>query len=126
MKVFFVGMHNKPGMKPLDSKTMTGKVIDVIGENINCDWRKTNLCDISYFPKDNALINKMATEWHIKHNPENGDIIVLLGTWVQKHFLTMSRGYKIIKIGHPAGVFGSKNKAEYISKAIRSILTPPR
>ena len=27
---YFVGMHNKPGMKPLDSKTMSGKMIDAV------------------------------------------------------------------------------------------------
>ena len=118
-KVIFVGMHNKPGMKPLDSKTMTGKVIDTISKNIDCDCIKTNLCNIDFFPKDIPLINKCAIEWHKLNEPSQYDLIVLLGGWVQKHF--WYDNLRVIKIKHPAGVFGPKKKAEYIQKVILEI-----
>lgn len=29
-RIIFVGIHNKPGMEPLDSRTKSGKIIDEV------------------------------------------------------------------------------------------------
>lgn len=119
MKVIFVGMHNKAGMEPLDSRTMTGKVIDKIIEKIPVTCIKTNLCDIDYFPKDKIIIWAENLVWNEKYQPDSDSVIILLGTWVHKHFLFTNA--KIIKLGHPAGIFGTKNKAEYIENAVKRV-----
>ena len=121
MRVFFVGMHNKPGKLPLDSSTMTGKVIDRIISEISVECIKTNLCDIDYFPKDKVLINECNIEWYYKHNPNSKDIVILLGRWVQQNFrLTIA---KTLKFTHPAGIYGTKNKEQYILNSIELIKT---
>jgi hypothetical protein len=121
VRAFFVGMHNKPGMEPLDSRTMTGKVIDLIAKRLDqCQCIKTNLCDVDYFPKDIVEINKMALEWHKKYQPTQGDIIVLLGGWVKKHF--WYDNLNVVSITHPAGVYGPTNKKEYITKSVVKIV----
>jgi hypothetical protein len=48
MRVIFVGMHNKPGMEPLDSRTKSGKLIDRIINELPIDCIKTNLYDDSW------------------------------------------------------------------------------
>jgi len=119
MKVIFVGMHNKPNKQPLDSSTMTGNVIDRIIEKIPATCIKTNLCDIDYFPKDKRLIWACNLEWNERQQPTSDTIIVLLGGWVQKNFLLTEA--KIIKLTHPAGIFGPKNKEKYIIESIEKI-----
>ena len=53
MKIIFVGIHNKKGFEPLDSRTKTGNIIDRIIER--CDkgfeFEKTNLFDRDEMPK---------------------------------------------------------------------------
>ena len=112
-------MHNKPNKQPLDSSTMTGKVIDRIIEKIPATCIKTNLCDIDYFPKDKKLIWACNFEWNERQQPTSDDIIVLLGGWVQKNFLLTKA--KIINLTHPAGIFGTKNKDEYVIGAVEKI-----
>lgn len=120
MKVIFVGMFNKPNKKPLDSSTMTGKIIDSIIEKIPVICIKTNLCDIDYFPKDRNLIWASNLDWIEKQQPTSETIIVLLGKWVQKNF-TLEKA-KFIKIPHPASVFGTNNRDEYVKNSIESII----
>ena len=50
--VIFVGVHNKKGMKPLDSSTLSGKRVDMIIAKIGniigynqMNFEKTNLFD---------------------------------------------------------------------------------
>ena len=119
MKVIFVGMHNKPGMKPLDSKTMTGKVIDRIIEKIPIECIKTNLWDVDEFPKNEDKLGLTIT-WLKRVPHEDNDIVVLLGTEVKKWFHEV---YSInyIFFGHPAGVFGPKNKEDYITNAVKRL-----
>jgi hypothetical protein len=51
MKVIFVGVHNKPHLKPLDSSTRSGKTIDGIIEQLpGIKCVKTNLFDVDYMP----------------------------------------------------------------------------
>lgn len=116
---FFVGMHNKPGMKPLDSKTMSGKMIDAIINELPIFCTKTNLCEVDYFPKDKREIWAGNLIWSEKYQPTNDSIIVLLGGWVHKHFLLTNA--KIIKLPHPASCFGNVNKEKYVKNAVEKI-----
>lgn len=116
---FFVGMNNKPGMKPLDSKTMSGKMIDLIINELPFKCTKTNLCEVEYMPKDTLEINKSGVEWHRKYEPEDCDVIVLLGNWVHKNF--WYDRFNVIKIAHPASMFGHVNKEQYVQNAASKI-----
>lgn len=118
---FFVGMHNKQGKKPLGSYTLTGRVVDLIINELPVTCVKTNLCDVDYYPKDIVEINKMALGWHKKYKPTQGDVIVLLGGWVQKHF--WYDNLNVVSITHPAGVYGTTNKQKYIKKTVSEILS---
>lgn len=80
MKIYFVGIHNKPGMKPLDSKTKSGKIIDqIISQFPDCECIKTNLCDIDYFPIDRFEIREECQKWNETYGAKEDSIIVLLG-----------------------------------------------
>jgi len=117
--VIFVGMHNKPGMKPLDSKTMSGKMIDAIIKELPFKCTKTNLCEVEYFPKEKKEIWVGNLTWNSKHEPTPDTIIVLLGQWVQKNFLLTEA--KIVKLPHPASCMGNVNKENYVKNAIDRI-----
>lgn len=122
--VFFVGMHNKLGRQPLDSRTMTGKVIDRIIIELPCKCIKTNLCDTDEMPRNQVKIYNHVCNWFKVNAPKPMDLVVLLGTWVQSKFV-YNRDFdrdRILKLGHPAGVFGTKNTDEYIIKAVESII----
>lgn len=116
---YFVGMHNKIGMKPLDSKTATGKVIDKIISLLSCQIVKTNLSETDYMPNTEAEIQEAQNTWHEKYNPGKNDVIVLLGNWVELNF--QKRDLKVIKISHPAGVYGPTNQVSYINKSVEKI-----
>ena len=116
-------MHNKPNKTALDSSTMTGKVIDsIIKELPNCDCLKSNICNRDYLPKDGYEIQSCCIEWCEKVKPETEDIIVLLGRWVRDNFFVNHKGV-IINATHPAGIFGTTNKSEYVKNIVAQILT---
>lgn len=117
--VLFVGMHNKPGMKPLDSKTMSGKMIDAVIKELPFKCTKTNLCDVDYLPKDKKEIWKHNVEWYNRFNPYSETIVVLLGAWVKDNFF--STHGKIVKLPHPASCMGNVNKENYVKTAIDRI-----
>ena len=68
--VLFVGMHNKVGMKPLDSKTMSGKMIDAVIKELPFKCIKTNLCEVEYFPKDKKEIWAGNLTWNRSMNQQ--------------------------------------------------------
>ena len=50
-KIVFVGIHYKPGLEALDSRTKTGKIIDLIINQVgNIPCEKTNLFPTDYLP----------------------------------------------------------------------------
>lgn len=112
-------MHNKQGKQPLDSSTMTGKVVDKIAALVGQEFIKTNLCEVEYFVKDFAEINEHAIAWHKKYEPTTDDTIVTLGAWVKDHFWYDS--LNVVSIGHPAGIFGPNNREKYITSAVEKI-----
>lgn len=118
-KVYFVGMHNKPGMKPLDSLTMSGKMIDAVIKELSAECIKTNLCEVEYFPKDKKEIWAGNLTWSSKYEPTVDSIIVLLGQWVHKNFILTNA--KTIKLPHPASCMGNVNKENYIKNAVDKI-----
>lgn len=118
-KVFFVGMHNKPGMLPLDSKTKSGKLIDAIISQLQYHCVKTNLCEIEYFPKEKKEIFAGNLEWNEKYQPTDESIIVLLGSWVHRNFILTNA--KIIKLPHPASFMVNVDKDAYLKKAVSLI-----
>lgn len=117
MRILFVGMHHKPGMAALDSRTMTGKVIDkIIHQLPESDFIKVNLCETDYQPP-NSMMGDFANSWKLKYQPTLDDVVVLLGGWVRTH-LKIS-GTRIVLLKHPSGVFGKKD--EYIMDAVAQI-----
>lgn len=119
-KIFFVGMHNKPGMSPLDSKTISGKVIDRIIKALpNYRCVKTNLCDVDYFVKDHDEVLAHNLHWSNINQPTANDTCVLLGAWVHSNFLLDA--CNIVKLAHPAAWCQWPNKDEYVKNALIKI-----
>jgi hypothetical protein len=119
MKVYFIGICNKPGMKPLDSRTQSGIKIDEIIKQLLCECIKTNLCDTDYIVTDPAELFKEGKEWYNRFEPETGDVIVLLGQFVKDNFL--KRGYlKYVQIGHPSPLANRKG-IDYVENAVKKI-----
>lgn len=98
MKIVFVGIHNKPGFNPLDSKTKTGKIIDSSIALINYPVEKLNLFPVDYLPTEKTEINRMIIDFKKQVNVDN--IYVLLGKKVQKYLDGISPN--LIFINHPS------------------------
>ena len=129
MKVVFVGMHFKPDCEALDSKTVSGKMIDKIIEQVQsgCNYDenypmciKTNMCQTEKLPIFISDINVEAKSWHRLNYLSTGDVVVLLGKWVQKHFLK-NRRLRYVEINHPASVYKKEDKVLYIENAVKEI-----
>lgn len=81
MKIIFVGLHHKPGMAALDSRTKTGKMVDeIIGYLGNHECEKRNLFPQERMPTK-LEANQALRDW--KKTP--GAIHVLLGKQVQSY-----------------------------------------
>lgn len=120
-RIIFVGMHNKPGKMPLCSSTKSGKLIDRIIKQLRpYECLKTNLCDVEYLPTDLIEICKLRIDWHDKNHPEDWDIIILLGAWIHRNFL--SDIPRTLKIAHPASKRSHIEIDDYVSKTTANIL----
>ena len=117
-RVIFVGLHNKPGMKPLDSKTKSGKLIDRIIEKCRrhgMSILKTNLFDVDYLPsKDQMPI--MSFEWIERVELYKGDVIVLLGAMTHKYFPKLPSDCNSIKVAHPTSKRSYVEMYDYVEK----------
>jgi len=122
--LIFVGIHNKPGKMPLCSSTKSGKLIDriikSIDEDFACGCIKSNLYDVDYCPKEAKLKKELATDWWNRINPNNNDIIILLGAEVHKWFEYRNIG-KVIKIAHPSFKWGEDSMSNYVSETAISV-----
>jgi hypothetical protein len=117
MKILFVGIHNKPNTKPLDSSTKSGKLIDKIIVSLpQHTCIKTNLFDLNEIPKEIKTHQEL---WINTHNPTNNDIIILLGNNVHKFFPQTQS--KTIKIKHPSAIWSKQSQENYISETIKKI-----
>ena len=119
MKVYFVGMHNKPGMEPLDSRTISGKMIDAVIKELPFECTKTNLCEVEYMPTNWNDINEFGIAWGEKYPREKTDVVVLLGKWVQGNYFW--NDCNIVNLPHPASCMGKDKKEEFVKNAIRLI-----
>lgn len=120
-RIFFVGMHNKTGMKPLDSQTRSGKTVDDIIRRTMLECIKTNLSELDYLPLDKVILDAQVSLWHEKYQPKQDDVIVLLGRWVHQKF--DRRNLKnIIKLPHPAAFNVFPNRIDYVNNAMKEIL----
>jgi len=115
MKVIFVGIHNKPGFKPLDSSTKSGKLIDGIitslPDSVVCI--KTNFYDRCHLPEPSKYDNKL---WAERVGFNEDDLVIRLGQEVQKRM--SGSGCRSIDLVHP-GRIGYKEK--YISESVELI-----
>lgn len=125
MRVIFVGVHNKPGMYPLDSRTMTGRVIDRIIKELPDGYHciKSNVFNIDYWPQNQTdeLNRQWVENWKERMDYKPTDIVVTLGHCVNGIFRKTKT--PSIKVWHPASVWSTKGKEEYITKLYVMICT---
>lgn len=121
IRVIFVGVHYKPGMAALDSRTRTGMVIDRIIAKIKSSEPdtvivKSNLYDLTEFPKERTKDTDIewVNHWKLRVNYTPDDIIVTLGTTTNDVF----RWAKVpsIKVGHPGGLWSTESKRNYVKR----------
>jgi hypothetical protein len=123
-RVIFVGLHNKPGMEPLDSQTKSGKLVDFISLSLKSKGRgivKTNLYNVEYLPKGKEA-NDLAFDWIERVKLYKEDTVVLLGKIVQEKFPKLPL-VKIIKVEHPAKRRTSEALTQYIQSTVDEILS---
>lgn len=119
MRIIFIGIHNKEGMTPLDSKSKSGQLIDRIIEKLPAyDCIKTNLYDDDEMP-----VNKnkpgLSLDWWRRINPLKDDILILLGKEVQNNmYYHYSRE---VYLKHPSVVWSKVNKEKYVSSTVAEI-----
>jgi hypothetical protein len=121
MKIFFVGLHNKPEKTPLDSSTISGQRIDRIIKELHflkLECVKTNLFNSYLLPETIARLPLAAT-WQPRVGACGGDIVVLLGGIVHDCFI--QQGFNVVKIDHPAKVMSNENVKKYVDGAVYQI-----
>jgi hypothetical protein len=119
MRIIIVGVHNKKGLKPLDSSTKSGKLIDRIEMELPVNIERTNLFDVDYLPYHKEERQELSKEWFWTHLPCPDDVVVLLGGEVQKNFKHDIKN--LIKIKHPASQWSHKSMDEYVNCAVEKI-----
>ncbi len=120
MRIIFVGIHNKPGLSPLDPSTKTGKVItriiDLLPSNI--EKLRTNLFDSDSIPKQNTGFE--VGKWVAQHWPNHDDIILVLGNEAWKYF-PVCKG-RVFKVKHPGRIMGGVATDDYVQETATLIL----
>lgn len=120
-RIFFIGMHNKPGMGALDSKTMTGKIVDeIISRLPDRECIKTNLCDTEYLPTEFREIMAASLIWDKQYKPTDEDLLVLLGKWVDKN-IAFGDYLPVVRLTHPAARIVTSNRQKYIDESVQKI-----
>jgi len=123
-RVIIVGLHNKPSMKPLDSKTKSGKLIDrIIKELPACSVVKTNLFDVEYFPTERLEQSELAFNWIDRADLNINDLVIVLGAATRKSFPPIPN--KTIYIAHPASKRSHVAMDEYVKKTVELINNNP-
>lgn len=116
MKVIFVGIHNKPGMTPLDSQTRSGKVIDrVIAQLPGVECLKSNFIDLDHYPDDAHDVVKYFLQWEKRVDYKKEDLVVALGDKVQDFF-------RQVEVVHMATRHPSRMSHEHIHNAIGRVI----
>lgn len=112
MKIIFVGVHHKKGMKALDSRTYTGRIIDLIIKEIgDHQTEKINLFPTDYMPNE-------VEKWdHLEDfTTDNNAIHIALGKVVQKY---LQGCHHKLDVNHPGYVI-RKGKAA-IKEYVRTV-----
>jgi hypothetical protein len=118
-RVFFVGIHHKPGLPALCSTTKSGKVIDqIIAELPEFECIKTNLFTTAF---ETPLVNA-AHYWRKRVGWQSGDITILLGGKVVDYFKKEhgQRSQDWYAAAHPSRAGSYK----YVSDIVRIIKNP--
>jgi hypothetical protein len=122
-RIFFVGVHNKPDMQPLDSRTKSGKMIDRVIAALQtevglfeADFIKTNLFDLPSFPSWLPERGISVMNWSKRVGRTEHDIVIILGACVHDAF-RHCKYPNLIKIGHPSAVWSKIKQEEYIINA---------
>jgi hypothetical protein len=123
-KIYFVGIHNKPGMFPLDSKSRSGKIIDRLIINFpDRQCIKSNVFNIDYMPTERKpeLDIQWVENWIDRLQYKHGDIVVCLGQMVVNTFdlwrktkCPASKRPHLVKAGHPSAVWSHEKQIDYI------------
>lgn len=120
-RIIFVGIHNKPKRKALDSRTRSGIVIDKIASHIGrYQIVKTNLFSVDYYPKTKEEKDKLKKNWIETNNPIIFDIVVVLGKDCKKEF-DFNLQCRVVYLEHPASR-RIKNFEDYIFNSTNLIL----
>jgi len=121
MKLFFVGIHDKEDLKPLDIISKSGKIISKVEKQLGVKGIRTNMADMDRMPVGNE-IDEEAVKWWYRNEVEVGDIVVLLGKFVHDNF-HYAPGPRYIKLPHPASSLfhGTKTQEAYVNKAVEKI-----
>lgn len=119
-RIIFVGIHNKEGFEPLDSRTPSGKLIDKVIDQLECkNVSKTNLFWTNYLPPKEQ-ISAYNFDWFTEHMPDiNRDIVVLLGKQVAEYYAFDETN--VIKFPHPSPVFRRLSDSSYIQNLSQKI-----
>lgn len=132
-RIIFVGVHNKPGFAPLDSRSKSGKMIDrvIAGLQTECglfeaEFVKTNLFDLPGFPSWSPERGVSVMNWSKRAGRTDDDIVILLGACVHDAF-KHCKYPNLVRIGHPSGVWSKLKQEEYIINAcikVSEVLKP--
>lgn len=115
-------MHNKPGMRPLDDKTKSGKLVERIAKQVRSKSNevvKTNLFNVDHYPKAHE-ISTLAFDWIERVELYQHDIVVLLGACVHKHFPKLP-ALKKIEIAHPSSKWSHADMDAYVIRSVALI-----
>lgn len=124
-RVIFVGVHNKPGMDALDSKSRSGKLIDRVIASLGTNefhFIKSNLYNLEEFPNNRKRELDIAwvQNWRERVGLQGIDIVVTLGQTVNTVFRWAKQ--PSIKVGHPSGVWSHEKQKEYVKRTACLIL----
>ena len=122
-KIIFVGVHNKPGFKPLDSKSKSGILINRCIRALRPkECIKTNLFDVDYLP--NAIEwESLVMDWHNRIQSNGDDVIILLGSVTQRAWIesTYNLRRNTINVGHPSAVWSNEKKEWYVKNIVEKV-----
>lgn len=112
-RVVFVGIHNKPGFTPLDSRTRSGKIIDRVTDNVLAFCEKTNLFPINYLPHGEER-ERLIDQFHV----EDGVFYVALGRVVTDCLERVLPHSQIIPVYHPGHALRRNSINQYVQGTV--------
>lgn len=110
MRIIFVGIHNKPSMAPLDSRTNSGRKVDGASAQIKAVWPGVEVVKSNYFDRDDLPV---AYDCYSKYNfkqwadrvnfDQLHDIAIPLGAIVHNEFVRGApKGFLFKQVPHPS------------------------